>query len=294
MNNTSRRDRLHELLADRALVGLDANETAELDALLKEFPNEDADAFDRAAAATMLVHMGKIEPMPQLLVARIEAQTPKNKPIGASVRIAPTPVVSASVTPIGSRRDPFRLVGWLAAAACFAVAAYSWFGRPPEVKIVQVVPSASTVSPGPTASTTPPPNATLADLRTALAADPLATKIPWSPTKDPGAAGASGDVVFSVAKQTGFMRFHGLAANDPKQHQYQLWIFDKAKDQKYPVDGGVFDVRPDPDGTTGDVIVQIQPKIRVTDPTLFAVTVEEPGGVVVSKREHIVVTAAKS
>jgi hypothetical protein len=39
------------------------------------------------------------------------------------------------------------------------------------------------------------------------------------------------------------------------------------------------------------VIVQIQPKIRVTAPTLFAVTIENPGGVVVSKREHIVVTA---
>lgn len=287
MNNISRRDRLHELLADRALVGLDANETAELAVLLNEFPNEDADAFDRAAAATMLVHMGKIEPMPQLLVARIEAQTPKNRPIGASVRIAPSAIVPTS---IASRRDPFRLAGWLAAAACFAVAAYSWFGRPPEVKpevkMAQVAPSASPSA----APTAPTPTATLADLRTALAADPLATKIPWSPTKDPGAAGASGDVVFSVAKQTGFMRFHGLAANDPKQHQYQLWIFDKAKDQKYPVDGGVFDIDP----TTGDVIVQIQPKIRVTDPTLFAVTVEEPGGVVVSKREHIVVTAAKS
>lgn len=302
MTNISRRDRLHELLADRALVGLDANETAELAVLLREFPNEDADAFDRAAAATLLVHMGKIEPMPQVLMARIEAQTPKNRSINPPVRIAPSSVVptaaaqaelrarsqrvDAGVITIASRRDPFRLVGWLAAAACFAVAAYSWFGRPPEVKVVQMIPSAS-----PSATLTAPPvTPTLADLRTALAADPLATKIPWSPTKDPGAAGASGDVVFSVEKQTGFMRFHGLAANDPKQHQYQLWIFDKAKDQKYPVDGGVFDVV----ASNGDVIVQIQPKIRVTDPSLFAVTVEDPGGVVVSKREHIVVTAAKS
>ena len=52
----------------------------------------------------------------------------------------------------------------------------------------------------------------------------------------------------------------GSSANDPKKHQYQLWIFDKAQDAKYPIDGGVFDVTPDPTSTTGDVIVQIQPK----------------------------------
>ena len=38
----------------------------------------------------------------------------------------------------------------------------------------------------------------------------------------------------------------------------------------------------------------ISPKLHVTDATLFAVTVEQPGGVVVSKRERVVVTAARS
>ncbi len=33
-------------------------------------------------------------------------------------------------------------------------------------------------------------------------------------------------------------------------------------------------------------------KLSVDDPVLFAVTIEKPGGVVVSKRERIVVTAA--
>ena len=55
------------------------------------------------------------------------------------------------------------------------------------------------------------------------------------------------------------------------------------------VDGGVFDVT-----STGEVIVPITAKLRVDDATLFAVTVEQPGGVVVSKREHIVVAAAPS
>jgi anti-sigma-K factor RskA len=269
MSDSSRRDRLLELLADRALVGLGEAEEAEVALLLREFPNEDPDAFDRAAAAAMLASLGKLEPLPQHLAAKIEAQTPvKNSVIATSaipMRSAPPASVAAP--------DRFRFMGWLAAAACLLVAIYSWHGR-----------SSAVVTTKPT----------LAELRAQLVADPQAVAIAWSATKDPGAAGASGDVVFSVAKQTGFMRFHGLAANDPKQRQYQLWIFDKAQDEKYPIDGGVFDVTQDPANPSGDVIVQIQPKIRVTDPTLFAVTIENPGGVVVSKREHIVVTAAKS
>ena len=93
----------------------------------------------------------------------------------------------------------------------------------------------------------------------------------------------------SPGTQKGFMRFVGLAVNDPKQLQYQLWIFDKHRDQAFPVDGGVFDITP-----SGEVIVPISAKLPVGEPTLFAVTVEKPGGVVVSKRERIVVTAAPS
>ena len=94
-------------------------------------------------------------------------------------------------------------------------------------------------------------------------------------------------MVWSGSQQTGFMRFHGLAANDPTRSQYQLWIFDPSQSEKTPIDGGVFDV----DASTGDVVVPITPKLRVTSPTLFAVTIEKPGGVVVSAREHIVVVA---
>ena len=109
---------------------------------------------------------------------------------------------------------------------------------------------------------------------------------PWE-LMDPAGKAASGDVVWSASAQRGFMRFTGLAPNDPTKLQYQLWIFDKDRDERYPVDGGVFDV-----GSTGEVIVPISAKLHVASPTLFSVTVEQPGGVVVSKRERIVVTAA--
>ena len=134
---------------------------------------------------------------------------------------------------------------------------------------------------------------TVAEKPPALARQQLLESAPdvktlaWTATADENAKGASGDVVWSPSKQEGYMRFKGLAANDPKSIQYQLWIFDKDRDDKYPVDGGVFDVGPD-----GEVVVKISPKLRVKEPVLFAVTIEAPGGVVVSKRERIVVTAA--
>jgi len=89
--------------------------------------------------------------------------------------------------------------------------------------------------------------------------------------------------------QKGYMHFHGLEPNDPVKSQYQLWIFDPARPawEAKPVDGGVFDV-----SSSGDVIVAVDPKLSVSSPSLFAVTMEVPGGVVVSERERLIVTAA--
>jgi anti-sigma-K factor RskA len=134
----------------------------------------------------------------------------------------------------------------------------------------------------------PPPRVPTPGERRAelLAQAPDARTIDWSVTPDPAAKGANGDVVWSESRQQGYMRIRGLAANDPKATQYQLWIFDGKRDQAHPVDGGVFDV------VDGEVVVPIRAAIRVFEPKLFAVTVEKPGGVVVSKRERIVLTAA--
>ncbi len=45
-------------------------------------------------------------------------------------------------------------------------------------------------------------------------------------------------------------------------------------------------------GPGGEVVIKIDPKLHVNQPVLFAVTVEQPGGVVVSDRKRIAVTAA--
>ncbi|MFT5291368.1 MAG: hypothetical protein ACI8QS_000454 [Planctomycetota bacterium] len=114
-------------------------------------------------------------------------------------------------------------------------------------------------------------------------------RIEWTATEDPAASSASGDVVWSSTRQEGYMRFRNLSPNDPEQTQYQLWIFDpsRADWEARPVDGGVFNVP-----TEAEVVVPIDPKLEVRETALFAVTVEAPGGVVVSDRERLVLTAA--
>lgn len=107
---------------------------------------------------------------------------------------------------------------------------------------------------------------------------------PWS------VGDLEGDVVWSDAANSGYMRIDGLPVNDPSQAQYQLWIFrgqDPSKED-HPIDGGVFDVP-----RAGQVVIPIDAKLNVGHAGLFAVTVEEPGGVVVSDREPIVALAAR-
>jgi len=293
----------HDLLADRALFGLDSAEAGELQAL-----GADADdSYDLAAAAVELATLA-IEPMPAAVAERIAAARhprtlagwqmsgPLPQASPQSTAMPPTPMphtatppaampstgmpmphaampiphagmaTPATVAPRTRRRRPAAAT-WIAAAATLAVVAGAWWllrGR--------AAPSAPTA----------------AEARAELLASASdATRLAWKAT--PEAASASGDVVWSQSAQRGFMRFVGLPANDPAKAQYQLWIFDRARDQAFPVDGGVFDVT-----ATGEVIVPITAKLRVDDATLFAVTVERPGGVVVSRREHIVVTAARS
>ena len=100
-----------------------------------------------------------------------------------------------------------------------------------------------------------------------IAVDSAATRIAWAPTADSTALGASGDVVWSTRAQRGVMRLIGLKSNDVKRWQYQLWIFDKTRDQRYPVDGGVFDV---PAGSSLDAVAACPTNIASLSPDLQA------------------------
>lgn len=87
-----------------------------------------------------------------------------------------------------------------------------------------------------------------------------------------------GEVVWNSDRQEGYMLLRGLKSNEPSKEQYQLWIVDPERDSRHPVDGGVFDC---PD--TGEHVIAIHAKLDVATPTVFAITVEKPGGAVVSE-----------
>ena len=266
----TRTRRQEELLADRALEGLSEAELRELEAL----GATGDDSFDVAAAGVALSQLEHTEPLPAALAEKILAQAPQQMGV-SEVRPA---------TRTSWRHLPRGLgvwAGW-AVAAVAAVAAILTSSRPPRVIEKMVEKTVQVEVPAPL-----PSEPTAAERRTALLDQALdATTVAWVSSKDPAARGASGDVVWSEARQEGYMRIHGLAANNPSTAQYQLWIFDGKREAAHPVDGGVFDVK------NGEVVIPIDAAIRVFQPKLFAVTAEKPGGVVVSKRERIVLTAA--
>lgn len=229
------------------------------------------------------------------LAERVLASAPRTPgaPAAASAPSGfPKPGPANAVQLPARARTPAVWPAWLAAAAGVALAIGGWtwaFTRAPTVMVRTEVPSAQ---PSRTPPPPPPPtvvsSASSVEDRTKLLAKAKDAKaVPWKATKDPAARTASGDVVWSASEQKGYMRFVGLERNDRSREQYQLWIFDKDRDAKYPVDGGVFDV-----ASNGEVIVPIDARLHVNEATLFAVTVEKPGGVVVSKRKRIVVVAA--
>ena len=96
-----------------------------------------------------------------------------------------------------------------------------------------------------------------------------------------------GDIIWSNQKQKGFIKITGMPMNDPSQNQYQIWIVDPIQYQN-PVDGGVFDITK----SGRELIIPINPKLPISNARGFAITLEQPGGVVVSS-QPLLLTAPK-
>jgi len=259
-------DRVMELLVQRATDGLNASEQVELNRLLGQSKHSDGNQFEQTAAALLLAGVGEEEPLPENLKAKLMTQAES-----FTVQMPRSAVVSMPIAEpaVPSRRrsgvKPAAAVvtprwAWLAAAASVLVAIAGWWPRL-EVDTQQG--------------------------REQLLAQQTTVQKEWQATEDPAAKGVSGDVVWNQATQVGYMRFRGLASNDPQRVQYQLWIFDRARGDKYPVDGGVFDIPTN----QSEVVIPITARLPVRDPAMFAVTLERAGGTVVSERDHIVVLA---
>jgi hypothetical protein len=179
------------------------------------------------------------------------------------------------------RRSWFGWLGWAAAAAaCIALVVNIWFIpiRPVEVAKIVETPASQPQT------TTPRSPAEMRDEM--MRSTPGMIKANFAPGNVKDMKRISGDVVWSDEKQAGYIRFRGLPVNDVNKETYQLWIFDRGQDKATPIDGGTFDVTAD-----GEIVIPIHAKLKAQGPDMFAITVEKPGGVVVSKREKIAALA---
>ena len=120
-----------------------------------------------------------------------------------------------------------------------------------------------------------------------IAEYPGTAVVEWAQPEVPAYRTVTGDVVWNDERQEGYLRLAGMPANNPAVSQYQLWIVDPDRDAN-PVDGGVFDIPPG----GGEVIIPIDSKLSVSNPNAFAITREQPGGVVVSEGPLLIVAAA--
>lgn len=326
-SNDIERARRQELAVENAVGGLDREEWLDLRRqVAAPAAAAEEEEMERAAAAIELARQPRLEPMPRHLLTAVAADADRY----FAPRRAPATTTTPAAAAARARSAPpawFAYGGWVAAAASIVAAvALVLLERPGAVRRDAPLPAVAANAPtaprdtGPAAArdravpgggargTPTPPAAgssagaagsgTVAALarpepgdpraeRDALAAQRFVLRRNWAPAGDPAGRNVQGDVVWDARTQTGYMRFVGLRRNDPSIEQYQLWIFDGRRDERYPVDGGVFDVR----GGDGEVVVPIRARLPVGTPLAFAVTIERPGGVVVSDRGRVVVIA---
>ncbi len=319
--NDLERARLLELAVDRAVGVLALDEALELERLTGQYNVRLDDSFEQAAAALTLALQRPAEPLPEPLKTQILRSADRYfAPARAQVAgraSAATPAAAPATLARARRPVTGAFAGWALAAGLAVILVFRGPSAPdPESQPVAPAGArqAGTSSTEPTTaaadrpapvSVSPDRGATPAQPAERAAAagdDPVAARARllanerflmrrnWAPGADPTGIGVKGDVIWDEERQTGYMRFTGLRRNDPSFEQYQLWIFDGRRDARYPIDGGVFDAI----GRGDEIVVPIRAKLPVGTPLMFAVTLERPGGVVVSDRSRIVVVARAS
>ena len=253
---------------------MDQAEQDELDGLDSGIGEAEFRSLEITAAAISMVGLTDDEPMPSHLLSKISANADKQFGKLGMDADSPWPPSYEAEKP---SRSWFGWFGWVAAAAaCVALAVNIYITRtqpPVEVVLTPPVETPRTLTP------VEQRDAFLASTTGLVSAN-------WAAGNVKELKEISGDVVWSDEKQAGFMRFRGLPANDITKETYQLWIFDKTQDKATPIDGGVFDV-----AANGEVVIPINAKLNAREPGMFAITIEKPGGVVVSKREKIAALA---
>ncbi|HEY8559066.1 MAG TPA: anti-sigma factor [Pyrinomonadaceae bacterium] len=283
--NEQDKEKMLELLSEKAIFGLSEEELAELARLEKDFPALDDDSFELAAASIAMLNLETNEPMPAHLQSKIAADAEKyfaaqKSPAAVSEPPAETEGVQKTFA-FEPGKSIWNWLGWaVAAAACVLLAVNIYTTRDELARSSQRISDLERQIPTPTPLTNP-----AQEMQRLLASNTDVVRSTWGDfDAKKQAFGIQGDVVWSNSAQKGFIRFTNLPVNDKTREQYQLWIFDA--NQKYPVDGGVFDAN-----EAGELVVPIDAKIQIQKPTMFAVTAERPGGVVVSPLEKVMAVA---
>ena len=271
-----------DLLCKKAVYGLDDGEQRQLADLQRSSgPGFDPESFELTAAAIGTIGLDARAELPANLRSRITAEAERffderEAAESASVNgyaayTLPAPKAKGSSLP--------AWLGWAVAAAASIMLAINLYSTRQDNRQI--------------ASQTPP----LPAVEQKLSPEQLRQKlIDTSPDLAQASIGAgnikdlkpTGDVVWSDAKQEGFVRLSGLPVNDASRETYQLWIVAENQDPKTPVDGGVFNV-----DSNGEIIIPIDPRVKVRDPKAFAITIEKPGGVVVSTQGKVAALAKR-
>lgn len=285
---------LQELLAGKVLGDLSNEELQEFGERFSTIHSKDLQELELTVAALQLALVDPVESFPSANITRADVRLPDSLrqkiTEDAGRYIVPATNPSALVARIDEaksiqnpalnetkvlkerrERSAWReTAAWLAVVASSLIAVQLWFSSPSKNG------QATQAS-------------TAAELRLALLnSSAKLIRADWTNGKTPFENSVTGDVVWNNESQQGFMRFVGLPQNIPTQEQYQLWIIDPDRDAE-PIDGGVFDISSD-----GEVVIPIQAKLKVLKPAAFAITIEKPGGVVVSTQERLPLLASVS
>ena len=268
--NENAEEMMLDLLCKQAVYGLSEDEKRQLRELGGGVDSDEALSLEATVAMIAMAGVDAGEQLPDHLKVNVLNSADEYFTSIAPVRdnVARVPAGAKART----ERSFQNWLGWaVAAAACVVLAVNIYLTR------FDKSPEAARVLP------TPPSEVRLtpAQLRQQLLdSAPDVVRADVAGLKE--YQQVKGDIVWSDSKQAGYMRFRNLPANDKSKETYQLWIFDETQPEKYPIDGGTFDV-----DANGEVVVPINPKLRPKNPKAFAVTVEKPGGVVVSERGKI-------
>ncbi len=274
--NGEEKEKMLDLLCDKFVYGLTDEQTRQLESL--GYNQKEADSIEMTVAALGLVDVDAQSAMPSHFQAKLLREA--DGYFGFDQAEAEEPAIPERQIVLSSGRSPwFGWLGWAAAAMASIALAVSLF-----------VPRGDGIQAGGQKTPTPTPEERLSpeQQRQRLIDSSSPGQVimaQWGKGKMDDLT-VSGDVVWNAAKQVGYLRLKGLPKNDVGTETYQLWIVDGSQNPKTPIDGGTFDIKSD-----GEVIIPVNAKLKAIDPKAFAITVEKPGGVVVSEQGKLAALA---